>query len=393
MLLRTRLLPIAAVLCAAGGAHAQSTPYYIGVSQSFTHESNIYRTRNNEVSDTISTTSLYGGVDQTIGRQRVYGNATVSANKFLDNGSLDNTGYGLKAGVDWATIERISGTVELNANQSLARYEIAPGNSDKNTLRDLSFRAVARVGVVTRLTAETGYTYRRVDYSLSAYRPRNFDQNAVSAGLRYRFSGALTAGAALRFTKGEYADRNPRDEYDRRDIDFTATWTPTGNSSLNGRVSLSDTSHSVASNADFSGVTGELTWNWRPTGKLRFVTSLTRDTGEEVSLLGGADDQVLTNSRITTSLGTRATYELTSKVAADANVRYVHRKLDASVVNLSADGGDNTRFVTVGLRWMAMRSLTVGCSVGYESRSSSSALSAPYDTRTASCYGQFALQL
>ncbi|WP_348754954.1 hypothetical protein [uncultured Aquincola sp.] len=393
MPLRTRLLPLAAALCAAGGVHAQSTPYYVGVSQSFTHESNIYRTRNNEVSDTISTTSLYGGVDQMVGRQRVYGNATVSANKFMDNGSLDNTGYGLKAGVDWATIERISGTVELNANQSLARYENSAGNSDKNTLRDLSFRAVARVGVVTRLTAETGYTYRRVDYSLNAYRARNFDQNAVSAGLRYRFSGALTAGAALRFTKGEYADRNPRDEYDRRDIDFTATWTPTGNSSINGRVSLSDTSHSVASNADFSGVTGDLTWNWRPTGKLQFVTSLTRDTGEEISLLGGSADQVLTNSRISTSIGTRATYEVTSKVMADASVRYVHRKLDASLLNLSADGGDNTRFVSVGLRWAAMRSLTLGCNVGYESRTSSSVLSAPYDTRTASCYGQFALQL
>lgn len=393
MPLRTRLLPLAAALCAVGGAHAQSTPYYVGVSQSFTHESNIYRTRNNEVSDTISTTSLFGGVDQMVGRQRVYGNATVSANKFLDNGSLDNTGYGLKAGVDWATIERISGTVELNANQSLARYENAAGNSDKNTLRDLSFRAVARVGVVTRLTAETIYTYRRVDYSLNAYRARNYDQNAVSAGLRYRFSGALTAGAALRFTKGEYPDRTPRDEYDRRDIDFTANWTPTGNSSVNGRISLSDTSHSVASNADYSGVTGELNWDWRPTGKLQFVTSLTRDTGEEISLLGGSADQVLTNSRISTSIGTRATYAVTSKVVADASVRYVHRKLDASLLNLSADGGDNTRFVTLGLRWMAMRSLTLGCSVGYESRTSSSTLSAPYDTRTASCYGQFALQL
>lgn len=388
-----RLLPLAAALCAAGSVHAQSTPYYIGVSQTFTNESNIYRTESNEVSDTISSTSLYGGVDQMVGRQRVYGNATVSANKFADNSSLNNTGYGLKAGVDWATIERISGTVELNANQSLARYDNSAGNSDKNTLRDLSFRAVARVGVVTRLTAETGYTYRRVDYSLDAYNARNFDQNAVSAGLRYRFSGALTAGAALRFTKGEYPDRALRDEYDRRDIDFTAIWTPTGNSSVNGRISLSDTSHTQSTDADFSGVTGDVNWDWRPTGKLRFVTSLVRDTGAEVSLLNGSADQVVTNSRVSTSIGTRATYELTSKVAADATVRYVHRKLDPSGNSDAAGGGDNTRFVTLGLRWMALRSLTVGCSVGYESRSSATIFSQPYDARKASCFGQFALQL
>ncbi|MFN6998373.1 MAG: hypothetical protein ACK4PH_29655, partial [Aquincola tertiaricarbonis] len=129
-----RLLPLAAALCAAGAAHAQSTPYYVGVSQTFTHESNIYRSRNNEVSDTISSTALFGGVDQMIGRQRVYGNATVSTNRFADNNDLNNTGYGLKAGVDWATIERISGNVELNANQSLARYENAIGSTDKNEL-------------------------------------------------------------------------------------------------------------------------------------------------------------------------------------------------------------------------------------------------------------------
>ena len=387
-----RLLPLAAALCAVGTAHAQSTPYYIGVSQTFTHESNIYRTQRNEVSDTISSTALFGGVDQTIGRQRVYGNATVSANKFADNSTLNNTGYGLKAGVDWATIERISGNVELNANQSLARYDNGT-TSDKNTLRDLQFTSAVRVGVVTRLTAEAIYTHRAVDYSLDAYQFRNFSQNAISLGTRYRFSGALTGGVAARFTRGSYEDRAVPDDYDRRDIDFTATWTPSGASSLNARISLSDTSHSEASGADFSGVTGQVNWDWRPTGKLRLTTTLARDTGEEISLIGGSADQLLTNSRISTSVGVRAVYEVTSKVSADAGVRYVRRKLDASLGQLGAGGSDNTTYLSAGLKWVPLRSLTVGCNVSRESRTASSTLSFPYDTDTFGCYGQFALQL
>lgn len=390
------LLPLATALCAAGAAQAQSTPYYIGVSQTFTHESNIYRSASNEKSDTVSTTALFGGIDQAIGRQRIYGNATVSANRFLDNGGLNNTGYSLKAGLDWSTIERVSGNVELNTNQSLARYDTG-GSTDKNELRDLQFSSVVRVGVVTRLTAEAGYTYRKVDYSLKPYDSRNFNQNAVSLGLRYRFSGALTGGVAARFTHGEYPRQSPVDKYDRRDIDFTGTWTPTGNSSVSGRVSLSDSSHSLASGADFTGVTGQLTWDWRATGKLRLISTVARDTGEEYSLENAlADPILLTNSRVTTSVGVRAVYEVTSKITADAGVRYAHRSLDRRATGGAVSGSDNTTILTAGLRWMPLRSVTVGCNVSRESRNASlraSSLTTAYDYNSFGCYGQLALQL
>lgn len=391
-----RLLPLAAALCAAGSVHAQSTPYYIGVSQTFTHESNVYRSQNNEVSDTISSTALFGGVDQMIGRQRVYGTATVSANRFADTSSLNNTGYGLRAGVDWATIERISGSVELNGNQSLARYDNGV-SSEKNTLRDWKFSSAVRVGVVTRLTAEAIYTHRTVDYSLAAYEGRNFSQNAVSLGGRYRFSGALSAGVAARFTKGSYEDRATPDDYDRRDIDFTATWTPTGASQVKGRISLSDTSHSAVSTADFSGVTGQIDWDWRPTGKLRFVSSIARDTGEEISLVTSVADQQLVNSRISTSASIKAFYEVSSKVTADAGIRFVRRNLDRSVEANSPiavdDGRDRTTYASIGLKWTPLRSVTFGCDLGRESRSASGGGTFSYDSNSFGCFGQFALQL
>lgn len=388
-----RLLPLAAALASAGAAQAQSTPYYIGVSQAFTHESNIYRAASGAKSDTVSTTALFGGVDQSIGRQRVYGNATVSANRFMDNGSLNNTGYALKAGLDWSTIERVSGNVELNSNQSLARYDTG-GSTEKNELRDLQLSSVVRVGVVTRLTAEAGYTYRKVDYSLKPYDQRNFSQNAVSAGLRYRFSGALTGGVAARFTHGEYPRKVPVDKYDRRDIDFTGTWTPTGNSSISGRISLSDSSHSIASGADYTGVTGQLTWDWRVTGKLRLLSTVARDTGEEFTLANAVVDPILlTNSRVTTSVGVRAIYEVSSKVTAEAGARYAHRSLDDRSALASSSGSDNTTVLTLGLRWTPLRSVTVGCNVAREARNASSGIRTDYDYNSFGCYGQLALQL
>lgn len=410
--LRFVLVPFAAI-GALGVAKAQNSPYYLGLSQSFTHESNVYRVPDDRgpglrgpVSDTISTTSLLGGVDQTIGRQRVYGNATLSRNSFRDESTLDNNSYSLGVGLDWQTIERISGTVSLDMSRALSRYDYLGFDQNllqaDNQVKNLNFGSVVRVGVVTRLTAEAGYYHRRVDYSAPLYQFRDYRQNSVTAGLRYKFSDGLDAGAALRYTKGTYphvpvSGGNPpqlaEDKTDRRDLDLTANWTPTGASIVRARVSLTSTDHSLGNASDFSGVTGSLTWDWRPTGKLRFVTSVSRDTGEDAGFLStGSFDQLLSTSRISTALQTRATYELTSKIALDGQLRVVRRDIEnerlQNGVPVRTAGSDRVNYYSLGARWAATRVFSFGCSVSRESRSGDRSVSYSYDDNLYGCYGQ-----
>ena len=72
---------IATMLSMVGGvASAQTTapatassdpnPYYLGVSQALTHDTNVTRSPQGP-SDNYSSTSLLGGFDQPIGRQRL----------------------------------------------------------------------------------------------------------------------------------------------------------------------------------------------------------------------------------------------------------------------------------------------------------------------------------
>ena len=58
-------------LASASCVVAETNPYYVGVSQAFTHESNVFRvaTGQAESSDTYSTTSLLAGIDQPFGRR------------------------------------------------------------------------------------------------------------------------------------------------------------------------------------------------------------------------------------------------------------------------------------------------------------------------------------
>src|SRR5687768_12256267 len=101
----------------SAGALAQVSPYYIGGSIAYGHLSNAlgqaddaplppgYESR----SDNVTSVGLLGGVDQTIGRQRVFGDLTLRDNRYERNKLLNHRNYSVTAGIDWQTIERISG--------------------------------------------------------------------------------------------------------------------------------------------------------------------------------------------------------------------------------------------------------------------------------------------
>ena len=135
-------------------------PYYLGVSQAITHDSNVTRSPNGP-SDTYSSTSLLGGFDQPIGRQRLFGNASISANRYMDQDQLNNTSYNLSGGLDWQTVGDLSG----NLNGGIGRFLAAPAASGlvptttRNVADTKNFNAVARWGGAGRLSVEGSYGY------------------------------------------------------------------------------------------------------------------------------------------------------------------------------------------------------------------------------------------
>src|SRR6266436_4482934 len=119
-----RPMPLAIGLAFTHCAMAETSPYYIGVSQAFTHDNNVFRRPDNGtlpvLADTLSSTGLLGGIDQPFGRQHFFANGTAATNRHKNLDQLNNTSYGLAAGLDWSTVERLSGNVRASANQSLA---------------------------------------------------------------------------------------------------------------------------------------------------------------------------------------------------------------------------------------------------------------------------------
>ena len=379
------------VLAACCAARAQTSPYYIGASVAATHDSNVLRLAS-RVGDTYYSVGVLGGLDQPIGRQRVYASGTIRNNRFQTQKQLDNTSYGLNAGVDWATIEKLSGTLNYSANSSLINY--GGTNTNQSSARNIerSNQALASVqyGMASLLSVQASLTHRSLSYSDPIYRSNDLTQTAGSAGISWRPSGGLTLGAALRATRGEYA--NSTDRFNRRDLDLTALWVPTGLSTLNSRVSLSrQTADGGNSSRDFSGATGFLSWAYQPTGKLQFNTWVSRDTGAESSFFNpsvnrpaGSGD----SSQVTNTLAVDASYAATGKIRVNAGVRTSHR----SLVLGALDGSDTINGVSLGATYQALRNLQVTCNLGQERRSASGPLSSDYTSKSLGCAGQITLQ-
>jgi hypothetical protein len=245
---------------------------------------------------------------------------------------------------------------------------------------------------------EGGLNHQNQRFSVIGAR---LEQTTVRLGMRYRIGGELTLGGGLRFGNGRYPDN--ADSFKSRNVDLSADWTPSPISSVAARLGLGKTDHSAANSQDFSGATGSLTWNWRPTGKLAFASALSRVTGNDsnFSTYTGPTTVVTAqadNSRLTTTVDLNGTYEATAKILVSAGYSRAARKLTNSLaLNTGLSGTDTdadrlTR-LRLGVRYLPTRALEFDCNIGRESRSADkSLLSYSYHASTVACAAQFSVQ-
>lgn len=396
----------AAAMCLATGALAQQSPFYFGAGLSAGRDSNVFRAPDNSPQvqrDTLTSVFALAGIDKPFGRQRFFADTTVRRTEFRNLDSLSHTGYGLNAGVDWSALDRLSGTLRYSMGRARSQDNLdATVVTQRNLETVREFLARAQYGGESILTLEGEYVHRSIDYSAAAFTTQENSSDSVRAGLLYRLSGALRLGAGLRYTEGKYPrgvlvapGQFAEDQYDRRDIDLTARWVPTGASVLNARVSFGKQENDAQTNRDFSGTTGSVRWEWQPTGKLRFDTRFSRDTGLETTFLSfaaGNGAAVGDTSRLTTALQFGAIWEITSKIEFDFDARYARRSL-VNTGGITIDESDRTRVLGIGAAYKPTRTTELSCRVSREQRDTSgTVLTYAYSANVAQCAAQIVLR-
>lgn len=386
----------------ASPALADANPYYVGTALNLSHVSNIYRQNNNANSDRVTSASLLAGIDQTFGRQRLNLDASLQANRYQNNSELNNRGYTLKGGLDWSTVERLSGSIGVNNSQSLATYNIGNGitpifkkNIEKNTAVD----AVVRLGLVTKLSLEVTAGQRSRRFTAVEYASLEVEQNRYALGLVYSPGPDLRLGIAGRHS----TDRFPRYTFDRltgefqatelarKDIDLSARWVLSGASALDGRLSHGRSRVAFGAGRDFDGTTGIFTWTWQPTVRWNISTTYTRDTGLETSFLNFAGNTLVADqNRITSSVQLAVNYELTGKLFINASMGGSQVKRLDEFLGQQANSHDRDRSYSLGTRWLYSRGIQLGCQYTKNSRSST-IVQYVYDANSFGCYGQVVL--
>lgn len=396
----------AAVLAASAGAFAQQSPFYVGAGLSVGRDSNVFRAPDGSAvrqGDNFSSAFALVGIDQPFGRQRFFADAKVTRTQYEDITSLNNTGHAANIGLDWAAIDKLSGTLRYGNVRTRSQQNLdATVITQRNLETAQEFLARAQYGGESVLAIEAELLHRSLDYSALAFSSQENSYDSVRAGVLYRLSGALRLGAGVRATKGEYPNAvvaGPgvftADEFDRNDIDLTAQWVPTGASTINARLSFGKQENSAVATRDFSGATGSVAWDWQPTGKLRLNTRLSRDTGLEttfIGLTGSSRAAVADASRLSTTFQLGAVWEATAKIQLNADARYVRRSL-VNTGGVTINESDRTSVLGIGATYKPTRTIELGCQASREQRDTSGTLlTYPYTADLAQCFAQIVLR-
>ena len=415
--MRTELTRLGALIAAVAlqalpiVSHAAVEPFTFGVAQTVSAQTNVYRVPDTETAsrDLISSTALSAGLDQPFGRWRLTGSAALRLNRYKNNQALDNDGQGLQLRLEGTTFGEVATSLDYARNTNLVDFGASTDASLRVPARETSqqFVASAQLGLVSLLSLNASITHRSLGYDNDAYATQENTQDSYSLGLVWRPSGSVSLGAGVRQTRAQFprgvrtgTDAYSADSFDRDDVDLTATWAASGASSLQARISQTRQRYDETRRRDVDGVTGSLVWNWRPTGKLTFNTSATRDTGGEATYYrfsGNETGAVGNNSQLSTTLAVDAAYEWTAKVRAVASAQWTRRQLDNSFEIAGGprqdnNGSDRLLVFGLGLRYQVLRSLGSGCDLRHERRAADTTLSYAYRATSASCYLQFSLQ-
>lgn len=402
-----RLAAFAVSVALANAAHGQTddtSPFYVGGSVGVSHVSNVYRQADAGNSDTVTSIGLLGGIDQRLGRQHLTLDGSLQNNRYSTNRGLNNSSHSLRGALNWQTVGNLSGVVSVKSDRSLADFNIGNGaDSDfrgKNTERNDEYAAIVRLGMLTRYSLEGGWTHKRRDFTAEQYDRFIYSQNTGQLGVYAMPGGNVRLGLVGRHTTGNnprypvYAPLIPSlpnspivqigvapNDYTRNDFDFTTNWTTGGSSTLNTRLSRSRVTNSLVTGIyglrDFSGTTGSVGWNWRPTGKINLGLQYARDTGQETA--GSAVDV----NRIYTSWRLNGSYALTAKLGLNANASRNRSHRDGVSGGQVTDAFDNDEMYGIGARWAFSRGLSLSCQYNRASRDSS----VPQYVYSASSYG------
>lgn len=335
-----RMIPIARLvppfflltICCSAGWADESDPLNLLAGVSVLKDDNLFRlspgtntqavTGSNQRSDTITTEYVGGSYDKTYGRQRIRLEATVNAVHFERFSQLDNNGGNLQGTLSWTLSDRLTGTAGKSRTRALTSYRDLRTPVRNIQTNDADF-ATGDLRLNPSLHLEGSVRHSETDNSATVNAASNSSAEIYSLGLRFTPSSGNYIALRNTWTSGHYPNRQIfagstiDNGYTQTDSGLEAAWQVNGVSRLSGAIAWTERSHRNVPQRNFSGWTGNLGWDWVPTGKVAVNSRLRREVG--------AQDDLLASYVVVEAFSLAGNWYPTAKTSLKANYEYMKR--------------------------------------------------------------------
>lgn len=375
-LLALMMLPIA-----SGAARGDPADVFnVTVGHVETHDSNLFRLApetnaqavigTSERADRSSQDTLQLRMDKQLGRQTLRLAMANSRVRYARSRQINSNLADVSATWDWAVGRLWTGQLKVG------RADTAPGFSDyrapvadRVTTDTTAARAVLMFHPDWRLAL--GATSTKATHSATVNATGNSRVDGTDIGLRYVGGAGKQMGVTVRHLDGRYPNRQVvggltvNNDYAEDGLDVDASWQASGASRLTGSLGQSKRRHNDVPGRNFSGATGNIAWDWQPTGKTGLGLAARRE-------IGGQQDLIATYA-VTDSLTARASWLPTAKLSLNASAEARRRALrgdPGAVLAGTPAQQDDYRITSISAGYAPLRDLQLSLALRRERRDS-----------------------
>lgn len=346
------------------------------VGGSIRNESNVFRRPAGfAVADTISTGFAGLRIDKPYAQQRVQFDITETRTRYEEFSRLDFDALDYRALWLWRAGPRLNGVLSAIRSEALVPFQDTRSSTQRNvqTNENRTFTADWWAGGGWHITGGITRIAVQSEAPADVVVQPDFSSIGIEAGIRHDFSSGNQIAVSRRMTRGDYQDAvalaSSSADFRENETAIRTTWKHSAISTFSARLARRERHSQTAVPRDFSGLSGDLTYTWTPTGK--FVMTLLTSRNE-TAVLDPSFSYVLT-----TTYSAASTWKISEKTSVKASLiradsGYRGSGPVAATVPPREEVQDTAE---IGLTWIPVRGVTLGATVKRQQRSSNVELS------------------
>ena len=366
--LRCVLFIAASAGVVAGSATAaDNDPLKLILAQTLSHDSNVFRTAVAPVADTIASTTVRLTLDMNLSRQHLQAALSQSESRYGQLSNLNNNASSYQFSWQGVIAARWATTASWARSESLSSFADLRNTRVRNivTTESTGFR----LGYSPHPDWPVFVNLANVDSSNSTATLAINDSMTSSSEVGFQYNTPLGNQVALsvRNTEGRYPKRTGlvAGASHQNDLQAAFLWRPGIKSSLGVSISKTHREQENLPQANFSGATGRLNFDWAPTVK----TSVNATMGRELAPTTVSSVQELNTANFTVgrSYGVGLRWLATEKISTEARFSYLSRTLGGNAL-------DTMTSSSLSLQYLPLRSVQMSLQLRRDVRESSNPL-------------------